>query len=241
MLNPNQADFLEKYLGIQCPEPALITETDTGEIDRLRDVLVRLKRDVDGVLDAFPNLAADLRDSLAHIESALNSHDADTARSGVMELGARLKSLVARADDMKELSKAMPVKIGLAAIDWRAICEDVSEQITEVRDAMTAEIDEPDLAEQAKKLTALATEFTQHGEALSDSMKSVMDSVDDTERTLAAKSTIQAIDACLSFAKGSAILEHLLDHPLEDSGTPDADRLLYQPLEKMRTELTAIA
>jgi hypothetical protein len=235
MLNDTQTEFLHKYLGFVRPR----AEISARDLENLRKQFAARGLEATEVAVAFPEQRGALDALVAAGNAALAAADIAQAKEALFALVALLKSLSQRGADLAALAKASPVTLGLAAVDWRTACDTVAADVDSVREAVLAEIDDPDAGAQAGKLGALAGRLRSEGGVLTEAVRAVVDA-GEAERASAARAALATVEASLSFISGSPILAHLLAHPL-DADVPQRDQMLVAPLTALRKTLASLA
>lgn len=232
-----QIDFLTRFLGLIVATPDGDAAA-SGDLAKLRDTAQRRLGEIDAIRAAFPVESGSLSSIFQRIADCDDGADPADLRADLTDATLLLRALTSRAEDLLALEKAMPVSLSLSAIDWKQASDAVVFQIKDIQSAMEAEIDDPDVGAQVRKLNALAAEIAAHGDRLSATVRAVLDSPDAAARAKAVGPAQQAAQSCIAFCEGSPLLAHVSDHPLDAADPTDADGHLVRPLRTLLQQLS---
>ncbi|MDK3071992.1 hypothetical protein QO034_02610 [Sedimentitalea sp. JM2-8] len=232
-----QIDFLVRHLGVTLPEPEGI-EATVADLKKLRDTAERRLGETDAIRAVFPVESGSLSSVFQRIADCDDSADPAELRAELTDATLLLRSLTSRVEDLQSLQKAMPVSLTLSAIDWKQASDAVVLQIRDIQSAMEQEIEDPDVGAQIRKLNALADEIATHGDRLSETLRTVLDSPDAAARAKAVGPAQQAAQSCIAFCESNPLLAHISNHPLDGADRADADGHLVRPLRTLLQQLS---
>lgn len=228
----NIAAKIEPHL-TPAAQPAAQPETTEDPLAALQQALAKLAARAKPIIAADAEQRGDIVMMLGLVKSALDARDAGEAREQLYNATAFLNSLEGRKAGLEALQAAVPVSLALCKINWENAADEVVDQIASVRDALSAEIDADDVAQQAAKLQKLETDVTRQGKALSEAMADVI-----AGQGAAAMQTAAALVAEFrAFLDSSALLKHLIQNPLEQGDDPEHMSVLVQPLDDLAANL----